>query len=236
MNGTICVVEDEPDILSIVTTALRRERYSVREFADGRSFLEALPRQQPLLVVLDLMLPDLDGFEICRRLKRDKTLSAIPIIILSARAQEADRVAGLELGADDYMVKPFSPRELVARVAAVLRRTGRGELAPSRLTAGPLAMDLDAMEVTLEGRKLEFTTTEFRLLQLFATGAGWVFSRERILEHLWGSEKSVTERSVDAHIKNLREKLGPFGSRIRSVRGMGYRLTGGEGQPAGGEA
>jgi DNA-binding response OmpR family regulator len=226
VNELIAVVEDEADILTLVATGLRKERFRVKEYADGRSFLDSLSREIPRLVVLDLMLPDLDGFEICRRIKRDERLSSVSVIMLTARGEEADRVSGLEIGADDYMVKPFSPKELAARVRAVLRRSGRAEERPKRIdVGGSFVIDLDAVEVSAAGRKIDLTATEFKIIELLASRKGWVFSRDRILDHLWGSEKSVTDRSVDVHIKHLRDKLGPAGRHIRNVRGVGYKLV-----------
>jgi DNA-binding response OmpR family regulator len=226
VNELIAVVEDEQDIRNLVTASLQRERFRVKGFPDGRSFLESLPREPPELLVLDLMLPDLDGFEVCRRLKRDERFSSIFIIMLTARAEESDRVSGLELGADDYMVKPFSPKELVARVKAVLRRSGRTAGRPKRIeVGGTLVIDLDTVEVTADGRKLDLTATEFKIIELLASRKGWVFSREKILDHLWGSEKSVTDRSVDVHIKHLRDKLGAAGRYVRNVRGLGYKIA-----------
>jgi DNA-binding response OmpR family regulator len=225
VNEIVAVVEDEQDILSLVTTGLEKERFRVRGFADGGSFLGSLDHEVPELVVLDLMLPDLDGFEICRRLKRDERLSRIFIIMLTARAEEADRVSGLELGADDYIVKPFSPKELTARVKAVLRRSGRPVEVRKRIeVGGSLVIDLGSFEVEVGGRKLELTATEFKILQLLSSRMGWVFSRDRILDHLWGDEKSVTDRSVDVHIKHLRDKLGSAGKHIKNVRGIGYKM------------
>jgi two-component system phosphate regulon response regulator PhoB/two-component system alkaline phosphatase synthesis response regulator PhoP len=162
----------------------------------------------------------------------------VPIIILTARAEEADRVLGLELGADDYVVKPFSPKELAARVKAVLRRSSP-DAGRSRIDVGDgLLIDLDTLETSANGRRLELTQAEFRILQLLASRIGWVFSREKILDHLWGDEKNVTDRSVDVHVKHLRDKLGPAGKRIVNVRGVGYKLTGqgaGVPGPAGGK-
>ncbi len=226
MNEIIAVVEDEQDILNLVTMSLRKERFRVRDFPDGKSFLGSLSKEMPALVVLDLMLPDVDGFEICRQLKRDERLSSLFIIMLTARAEEADRVAGLELGADDYLVKPFSPKELVARVKAVLRRATAISEKQKRVEVGAdLAIDLSTVEVSVEGRKLDLTATEFKIIQLLSSRIGWVFPRDRILDHLWGDEKTVTDRSVDVHIKHLRDKLGPAGRHIRNVRGMGYKLV-----------
>ena len=225
MNELVAIVEDEDDIRAVVSAALKKERFRVREFADGRTFLSSLRKDAPDLVVLDIMLPDTDGFAICRTIRGDRSLSAVPIIVLTARAEEADRVLGLELGADDYVVKPFSPKELAARVKAVLRRSSP-EAGRSRIDVGDgLLIDLDKLETFSDGRRLELTQAEFRILQLLASRIGWVFSREKILDHLWGDEKNVTDRSVDVHVKHLRDKLGPTGTRIVNVRGVGYKLT-----------
>jgi DNA-binding response OmpR family regulator len=157
-------------------------------------------------------------------MRADRNLSAIPVIILTARAEEADRILGLELGADDYVVKPFSPKELAARVKAVLRRAAP-EAARARIDAGDgLVIDTDTVEAFVGGARLELTQAEFRILQLLASRVGWVFSREKILDHLWGNEKNVTDRSVDVHVKHLRDKLGGHGARIVNVRGIGYKL------------
>ena len=224
MNEVIAVVEDEDDIRALVAVSLTREHFRVREYADGRGFLASL-RDKPDLVVLDLMLPDADGFEICRRIRADASLESIPVIVLTARSGEADRIKGLELGADDYVVKPFSPQELAARVKAVLRRTSP-EAQRSRIDAGDgLVIDVDAVEVRAGGRTLELTQAEFRILQLLASRVGWVFSREKILDYLWGNEKNVTDRSVDVHMKHLRDKLGALGARVVNVRGVGYKLA-----------
>jgi DNA-binding response OmpR family regulator len=218
-------VEDEDDIRALVSAGLKKERFRVREYADGKGFISSLRSEKPDLVVLDLMLPDTDGFSICRGMRADRALAAIPVIMLTARAEEADRILGLELGADDYVVKPFSPKELVARVKAVLRRSSP-EAARSRIEVGEgVLIDLDTHEVLVQGQKLELTQAEFRLLHLLASRIGWVFSREKILDHLWGDEKNVTDRSVDVHVKHLRDKLGAAGSMIVNVRGVGYKLA-----------
>jgi len=225
MNELITIVEDEDDIRALVCAGLKKERFRVREYADGRGFLASLRSEKPDLVVLDVMLPDTDGFAICRGMRADRALAAIPVIMLTARADEADRVLGLELGADDYVVKPFSPKELAARVKAVLRRASP-EAVRTRLDVGDgLLIDTDTLEATLHGRGLELTQAEFRILHLLATRVGWVFSRERILDHLWGDEKNVTDRSVDVHVKHLRDKLGPAGKMIANVRGVGYKIV-----------
>lgn len=229
MDELIAVVEDEEDIRALVAAGLSREGFRVREFAGGRDLVAALRREKPALVVLDVMLPDTDGFALCRILRADAELSAIPVIMLTARAGESDRVLGLELGADDYVTKPFSPKELAARVRAVLRRAASGqevEGAAGSIDAGSgLVLDTGAREALLEGRRVELTRAEFDILRLLASRPGWVFSREKILDHLWGEQKSVTDRSVDTHVKNLRDKLGPAGARIVNVRAVGYKLA-----------
>lgn len=227
MNSHIAVVEDEQDIVELISVHLKKERFNVRTFLNGSSFLRSLESEPPSLVVLDLMLPDVDGFEICRRLKARPSHASIPIIILTAKSGETDRILGLELGADDYMVKPFSPRELTARVKAVLRRTSRPEPDPEAIEVGNLLkIDPQKYEVTVEGRRVDLTATEFRILQLLASKNGWVFSRDKILTHLWGSEKMVLDRTVDVHIKHLREKMGPAGFLIKNMRGVGYKFEG----------
>ncbi|HUI70347.1 MAG TPA: response regulator transcription factor [Spirochaetia bacterium] len=225
MNELVAIVEDEDDIRALVAAALKKERFRVREHPDGKGFLASLPADKPNLVILDVMLPDTDGFEICRRMRADRSLSAIPVIILTARAEEPDRILGLELGADDYVVKPFSPKELAVRVKAVLRRASP-EAARARIDAGDgLVIDTDTVEAFVGEERLELTQAEFRILQLLASRVGWVFSREKILDHLWGNEKNVTDRSVDVHVKHLRDKLGGQGGRIVNVRGIGYKLV-----------
>jgi DNA-binding response OmpR family regulator len=225
MNELIAIVEDDDDIRALVSAGLKKERFRVREHADGRGFLSSLRSEKPDLVILDVMLPDTDGFALCRGMRADRALASIPVIMLTARAEEADRVLGLELGADDYVVKPFSPKELAARVKAVLRRASP-EAARTRLeVADGLVIDADTMEVLVNGRKLELTQAEFRILHFLASRSGWVFSREKILDHLWGDEKNVTDRSVDVHVKHLRDKLGPAGKMIVNVRGIGYKLA-----------
>jgi two-component system phosphate regulon response regulator PhoB/two-component system alkaline phosphatase synthesis response regulator PhoP len=225
VNRHIAVVEDEQDIMELVSLHLKKERFPVRGFLNGSSFLKSLETEVPALVVLDLMLPDVDGFEICRRLKAKPAYASIPIVILTARSEETEKVLGLELGADDYLVKPFSPRELTARVKAVLRRTVKQEPEPETIDVGDLLrIDPQKYEVTVEGRHIDLTATEFRILQLLASKNGWVFSREKILTHLWGSGKMVLDRTVDVHIKHLREKMGKASGLIKNMRGVGYKF------------
>jgi two-component system phosphate regulon response regulator PhoB/two-component system alkaline phosphatase synthesis response regulator PhoP len=170
------------------------------------------------------MLPDADGLEICKYLRKNDDYSTVPIIMLTAKGDETDKVLGLELGADDYVTKPFSPKELVARVKAVLRR--KGEKQESRIVevGNILIIDAEKYEVRIEGKRVELTSTEFRILQLLSSRKGWVHTRDQILDHLWGDEKTVLDRTVDVHIKNLREKLGKAKKFIKNVRGIGYKL------------
>jgi DNA-binding response OmpR family regulator len=219
----IAVLDDEPDILHLVTLHLEKAGYSVRAFMDVRGFTMSLNKEKPDLILLDLMLPDADGFEICSSLKKDTRFSAIPIIMLTAKGQETDKVTGLDLGADDYITKPFSPREFVARVKAVLRRSGHED--EKAITIGDsFVIDPQRFEVNTGEGPVPLTQAEFRILYLLASNKGRVFTREKILDYLWGSEKAVLDRTVDVHIKNLRDKLGACGKLITNIRGVGYKL------------
>jgi DNA-binding response OmpR family regulator len=223
MAELVAVVDDEPDIVELVSVNLARAGYEVLGFGGAEDFFESLEKRQPDIILLDLMLPDMDGLEICRILKRDDRWSSIPVIMLTARSGEIDKVLGLELGADDYVTKPFSPRELLARVKAVLRRRPGGP-AGRRLDLGVLAIDTARYEVRVGGKRVELTPTEFRLLSFLASSRGYVFTRDEILDHLWGREKAVIDRTVDVHVRNLREKLGTAGRLIKNVRGVGYKI------------
>ena len=222
MKKVIAVVEDEPDILDLVCLHLNKAGFECLKFSCAEKLLRYLENGTPDLVILDLMLPDMDGLDVCRLMREDRRLKGIPIIMLTARDTEADRVLGLELGADDYVTKPFSPRELVARVKAVLRRVCEREEA--RIKVGELEIDEEGFEVYVAGRRVELTAAEFRLLAALARRPGKVLSRGAIIREMWGDDKAVTERSVDVHIKKLRDKLGECGSYIKTVRGVGYRL------------
>jgi len=225
MNELVAIVDDEPDILELVSLHLKKAGYRVKEFENARDFLKFLEKTQPDLLVLDLMLPDIDGLDVCKHMKREQKLAPVPIIMLSAKGEEIDRVLGLELGADDYITKPFSPKELVARVKTVLRRKDNSENKGKKLTAGDLlTIDEDKYEVLAEGKKVELTTTEFRILALLVSRPGYVLTRDRMLDYLWGDEKIVLDRTVDVHIRNLRKKLGKAGQLIKNVRGIGYKL------------
>ncbi len=221
----VAIVDDDRDILELVSVHIKRAGMKAREFADAEGFYGFLHQDTPDIVILDLMLPDADGIEICKFLRRDERFSALPVIMLTARADEVDRVLGLEIGADDYITKPFSPKELVSRVKAVLRRSRPGEQPTQKIAIGDLlSVDLQRHEVTVEARRIELTAVEFRILQLLASRQGWVFSRDSILDFLWGHDKTVSDRTVDVHIRHLREKLGAASSLIKNVRGAGYKL------------
>lgn len=225
MNKQIFVVEDEPDILELVTINLQRAGFTVGCFENAGMFLKKLEVKKPDLIILDLMLPDADGFDICKHLKSTDDTRSIPIIMLTARVDEVERILGLELGADDYVTKPFSVKELVARVKVVLRRSiEEPEKARIEIAEGALLIDLEKHEVLSGGKKIDLTSTEFKILALLASKKGWVFSREKILDTLWGSEKIVVDRTIDVHIKHLREKLGDAAKFIKNIRGVGYKL------------
>ncbi len=218
-KGTVLVVEDEPNIADLVDLYLSREGFRVLKKATGEDGLAAIRDQRPRLVVLDVGLPDIDGLEVCRRIR---ATSALPVIFLTARADEIDRVLGLELGADDYLTKPFAPAELVARVKAVLRRTD-GPQTAEILQAGHAVVDVGRREIRVEDAAVDFTTKEFDLLRFLAERAGLAMSRQQILDHVWGHDWYGDERTVDVHIAQVRKKLGASCT-IATVRGLGYRL------------
>lgn len=220
----VAIVDDESDILELITLHLTRAGFRSEGFHDAASFLSFLEGNTPDLIILDLMLPDADGFDICRNLRRSEKFESVPIIMLTAKGEETDRVLGLELGADDYVTKPFSPKELVARVKAVLRRGEPERETEKTSIGGVLEIDLQKYQVTLEGKPVDLTSTEFRILELLVSKRGWVFSRGQILEFLWGHEKAVLDRTVDVHIRNLRQKLGKASKYIKNLRGVGYKL------------
>jgi two-component system phosphate regulon response regulator PhoB len=219
---TILVVEDEEDIRDIVAFNLRQAGFRVLETGDGRGALHLARSRQPDLVVLDLLLPDLDGREVCRRLREDQATRHLPVLMLTALASEGDRVVGFELGADDYLTKPFSPRELVLRVRAILRRTRQAHSEP--VVVGELSIDPERHRVEVAGQEVALTATEFRLLHHLAAHAGRVQSREVLLERVWGYSYQGYARTVDTHVRRLRKKLGPLAGYIETVRGVGYRL------------
>jgi two-component system, OmpR family, alkaline phosphatase synthesis response regulator PhoP len=224
-NERVLVVDDEADILRLVEYNLVRNGCRVSCVSSGEAALAAAREAPPDLVLLDLMLPGVDGFAVCRALKADPRTAAVPVVILSARGEESDVVAALELGADDYVTKPLSPRVLVARVRAVLRR--RAEPAPAEevpLEVQGVTLDPGRRTVSVGGKAVELTNTEFRLLHMLARRPGWVFTRNQIIDAVRGTEAAVTDRSVDVHVAGLRRKLGAAGRHIETIRGVGYRL------------
>ena len=227
-KGYIAIIEDEADIRTLVSHHLKKNSFDVESFERFEYFNVRLLERIPDVIILDLMLPDADGFDICKNLKNDNRYANIPVIILTAKSEETDKIIGLELGADDYITKPFSPRELVARVKAVLRRYEKEKKTKNQeenITIGTLLrIDQNKYEVYVEGVQIDITPTEFKILSLLAAHKGWVLSREQILEHLWGNEKIVVDRTVDVHMKHLRDKLGPAGDKIKNIRGIGYKL------------
>ncbi len=223
MPQTVLVVDDERDIVELLRYHLTQAGYRVVSAADGHEALEKARRERPRLIVLDLMLPSLPGGEVARILKQDERTRTIPIIMLTARGEEIDRVVGFELGADDYVVKPFSPRELVLRVHAILRREGQDE-PQRRLVYEPLVIDLTAHSVLVGGEEVSLTITEFRLLHRLARRPGRAYSRDQLLSDVWGYGGDLETRTVDTHVKRLRSKLKGVGSWIQTVRGVGYRF------------
>lgn len=222
----ILVIEDEEDILALVHYNLAREGYRVSCATSGEEGLRLI-EEQPDLILLDLMLPGIDGLEVCRRLRGGEAAAGLPIIMMTAKGEESDVVAGLELGADDYVTKPFSPKILLARVRAVLRRRTRaGEVQeePDQLTHGELVIHPGRNEVLVAGKPVELTFTEFRVLHFLASRPGWVFTRYQIVNAVRGEDYAVTDRAVDVQVVGLRKKLGPCGALIETVRGVGYRF------------
>ena len=220
----IAIVDDEPDIVELVTLHLNKSGFKVKSFEDAEGLFRFLKTTVPDLVVLDLMLPDADGFEICKYLKKEEKYSSVPVIMLTARSDEMDKILGLELGADDYVTKPFSPRELVARIKAVLRREDKLHKTQKPKIGDILEIDLQKYDVFVNKEKVDLTSTEFRILKLLSERKGWVYARDQILDYLGAQDKGVLDRTVDVHIKNLREKLGIAGKFIKNIRGVGYKL------------
>jgi DNA-binding response OmpR family regulator len=222
---TILVVDDQKDFAQLVERTLNQEGYDVILAADGTTGLRIAREHHPDLVVLDLTMPDIDGLEICKVLRSEPRHARLPILVLSARASAADRILGLELGADDYLIKPFVPRELAARVHALLRRANSQTIRHAIINAGGLVIDLDAHHVDYRGEKILLTAAEFRILELLASNPGKVFSRDEIIESALESKAAVTERTVDAHIAGIRKALKSAEDHIETVRSIGYRFN-----------
>lgn len=222
----ILIIEDARDIVETIEYNLKKEGFRVSRAYDGLQGLKLAEGHKPSLILLDLMLPGIDGLEVCRRIKRNPTTVNIPIIILTAKGEESDRIVGLELGADDYMVKPFSMKELVARVKVILRRCGEKEaVPPAALIFKDLSIDPDRHEVRAGGKIVELTAKEFQLLYFLTQNQGRVFPRDRLLDAVWGIDAAIETRTVDVHVQRLREKLGKAGKRLLTLRGVGYKFV-----------
>lgn len=224
MKAKILVVDDEPDALELIDVNLRAAGFEVILADDGREALQKARAIMPDLIVLDVMLPETDGLEVCKTLRRENATARIPIIMLTARAAEMDRVLGLELGADDYITKPFSPRELILRVRNLLERASTGVKKNEQIRLGNLVIDQPRHRVTHMGKALELTATEFKLVTVLAERRGRVQSREQLLRDVWGYETPIDTRTVDTHMRRLRDKLGSAAKYLDTVRGVGYRF------------
>lgn len=223
----VFVVEDDSDIARLIAHNLKAAGFEVQSFLNSASVLREALREQPALFLLDVMLPGSDGFELCRQLRQNPALAATPIIFLTAKASEADRVKGLELGGDDYITKPFSPRELIARVRSVLRSAGQGPAVNEVLRFGGLEIDISSMTVQVSGAQIPTTTREFRLLEYLAAHRGRVLTRDQLLDAVWKETPFVTPRSIDVYIRRLREKIEPDPRHpryLKTLRGIGYRF------------
>ncbi len=218
----ILVVDDEPNIVELAKLYLEREGHQVEGVANGHDAISKQIAVKPDLIVLDLMLPDIDGFEVCRQIR---TKSEVPILMLTARKEDIDKIVGLELGADDYLTKPFNPRELVARVKAILRRYQSGLKPSDTVEVAKLRIDSSRYEVTIDGQPMKLRTKEFTLLAAFAQNLGLLLSREKLLELVWGFDYYGESRTVDVHVNHLRDKIAGSGARIETVRSIGYKMT-----------
>jgi len=228
MSKKILIVEDEHDLVKLLKYNLEKEGFRVNYTTEGSLALAEIRRDEPDLVILDLMLPGIDGLEVCRQLRRNEKYSALPILMLTARGEEADRVVGLEIGADDYVTKPFSMRELIARVRALLRRHEPMSAARATIQRGSLTIDPSAHIVIVAGRPVELSALEFRLLHHLASHPGMVFSRDQLLDRVWGNDRSVTQRSVDVYVRRVREKIEnqpQDPAYVQTVHGVGYRFA-----------
>jgi len=224
MKPKILVVDDELDALEVLGFKLREAGFTPVFATDGLKALAAVRAERPDLVVLDLMLPELDGLEVCKLMRRDPAFAGIPVLMLTAKAAEMDRVVGLELGADDYVTKPYSPRELVLRIRKLLKRAKAGDEVGDQLSIGVLQIDIPRHSAQVDGKAVTLTATEFNLLALLAKRRGRVQTRERLLQDVWGYEAAIDTRTVDTHMRRLREKIGPAADYLETIRGVGYRF------------
>lgn len=227
-KATIMVVEDDQDIRELISYNLGKEGYTVVPAESGEQALKLIETTNPDIIILDIMLPGMDGIEVLRNLKQGSRHAAVPVIMATAKSEDSDIITGLELGADDYIAKPFSPKVLIARVRSLLRRTqsriSEAKAMDEVVQIGPIVLDTGRHEVTLEGKPVDLSATEFAILEFMMRNPGWVFSRNQIIDAVKGKDYPVTERSVDVQILGLRKKLGPAGNRIETVRGVGYRF------------
>ena len=225
MTKRVLVIEDEPDLRSTLEFNLKSENYKVTTASDGGSALAEISKNIPDLILLDLMLPDMSGLEICKKIRGESFNDKVSIIMLTAKGEEVDRVVGFELGADDYVVKPFSVRELMLRVSSILKRSKEKASNDEKIVIGDIEINLASHRVFISGIEVELTAKEFELLKYLTERNGRIQTRELLLEHVWGYNNSVTTRTVDTHIKRLRSKIGEVGTRIETVRGVGYRFN-----------
>jgi len=224
MPKSVLIIDDEVDLRNLLEYNLRKEGYKVMTAQDGRTGIDQTLRERPDLIVLDIMMPIIDGLEVCKTLRNNSKTANIPILMLTAKAEETDKVIGLEIGADDYMVKPFGIRELLARIKALLRRKGREEIISEIIRIGDLTIDSGKRKVSLNGRIVDLTTTEFNILVTLSTRNGRVMERDKLLDEAFGQDSVVLDRTVDVHIASLRRKLGNAAQIIETVRGIGYRI------------
>ena len=220
----ILIIEDEQDVVDLLTLHLRKAGFALSTATDGAAGLRKAREESPALIILDLLLPKMPGLEICKVLKTDVATRQIPILMLTAKAEEIDRIVGLEFGADDYVTKPFSPRELVLRVNAILRRAKGEVVEEKKLSIGPITVDQSRHQVTVGERPVRLTSVEFKLLTMLMRRQGRVQARDRLLNEVWGYESAIDTRTVDTHIRRLRKKLGKASAAIETVRGFGYRI------------
>ena len=225
MGHKVFIVEDEPDLRDTLQYNLENEGFSVEAFSNGEDFLSTVDKNKPNLVILDLMLPGVSGLDVCRELRSNENYDGIGIVMLTAKSEEIDRIVGFELGADDYVTKPFSVRELILRVKVLLKKRTDDGANEQILEFGPILMNLDAHEVSIDGKIVNLTALEFKLLKHLLKRKGRVQTRDQLLGDVWGYSSEVTTRTVDTHIKRLREKLGEPGDLIQTIRGVGYRFN-----------
>ncbi len=224
MTNTVLIVEDESDILNLIDWHLRAEGYNTLKASDGGKAIETAEKKRPDLILLDLILPGIDGLEVCKTLKKNPKTDSIPVVMLTAKGEEVDRIVGFELGADDYIVKPFSPRELILRLRAILRRHAKEPGEEAVMNYREMQIDKDSYRVWIKGKEISLTLTEFNLLIELLQNQGKVRTRDQLLDRVWGYQFEGYHRTVDTHIRRLRQKIGPYADAIETVRGIGYRF------------